>query len=305
VKTRVPAVHKRPSRSLVLRPSAKINLTLHVGPRRADGFHDVRTILQSIALSDRLTLTPSRGPIELTITGADAPPGRDNLVWRAAEALWRAAGRAGEPHGVRMALRKAIPSAAGLGGGSADAAAALAGLNILWNLGLPRRELIGVAAGLGSDVPFFLVCGTALGMGRGEDLVPLADIRPQSIVIVKPAAGVSTADAYGWFDGDGPPAAAPAGELLELGWPTGPLALRNDLQPGVIARRAEVGRALALLRKAGASAAAMSGSGSAVFGVCSPSVALSLGRRLRAAGWVAFVTRTLSRRDAARRVGLC
>jgi 4-diphosphocytidyl-2-C-methyl-D-erythritol kinase len=290
---------------LILRPPAKINLTLHVGARRADGFHDVRTILQSIGLSDRLVLAPVRGPLRLSVTGG-VPAGRENLVWRAADALWRATGRRGDPHGVRITLEKSIPSAAGLGGGSADAAAALAGLNRLWNARLPPRELIQLGATLGSDVPFFLVGGTALGLGRGEEVLPLADIPTRSLVIVKPGVDVGTPDAYRWFDADGlAETAATDSNALDVGWPTGPLVLRNDLQASVIRRQPEIGRALALLAEAGASAAAMSGSGSAVFGVCRPASARAVARRLSAAGWTAMAVRTLTRRQAARAVGLC
>src|SRR5262245_42636946 len=190
------------SRALVLRPSAKINLTLHVGPVRADGFHDVRTVMQSIALSDPLTLTLRKGPFVFATRGPGVPADRTNLVWRAADALWRALGRSGEPANTHVKLDKQIPMAAGLGGGSADAAATLAGLHRLWGGKLSRRDLMQLAGTLGSDVPFFLHGGTALGVGRGEELYPLADVRRLGVVIVKPSFGVSTAEAYRWLDED-------------------------------------------------------------------------------------------------------
>ena len=126
------------ARTLVLRPSAKINLTLRVGPRRPDGFHDVQTLLQSIDLHDTLRLTPHDGAFALASDCAGMPVDETNLVWRAADLLWRTLGRIGRAAGVRVELAKSIPMAAGLGGGSADAAAALVGLNQLWGGGLTR-----------------------------------------------------------------------------------------------------------------------------------------------------------------------
>src|SRR5215831_2807480 len=150
--------------ALVLRPSAKINLTLDVGVRRADGYHDVRTVLQSIALHDVLKIASGRGTLELVVSNAVVPADPTNLVWRAAKALWSALGRDGEPAGARLTLDKHIPVGAGLGGGSADAAAALVGLNRLWRGRRSRADLIKIAATLGADVPFFLVGGTAVGV---------------------------------------------------------------------------------------------------------------------------------------------
>ncbi len=159
------------ARSLVLRPSAKVNLTLRVGPLRADGFHDVRTLMQSIALNDTLTISPRRGPFKFETRAPGIPSDRTNLVWRAAEALWRSLKRPGDPRDVHIRLEKQIPSAAGLGGGSADAAAALVGLNVAWEGRRSRSDLMELAAELGSDVPFFLQGGTALASGRGEEIL--------------------------------------------------------------------------------------------------------------------------------------
>ena len=128
------------SRAIVLRPSAKINLTLRVGPLRADGFHEVRTLMQSIAINDVVTVTSRTGPFGLLVRAPGVPTDRTNLVWRAAEKLWKGAGRAGDPRDAHVKLDKHIPTEAGLGGGSADAAAALVGLNQVWNLKLPRAK---------------------------------------------------------------------------------------------------------------------------------------------------------------------
>src|SRR5262245_19704584 len=134
------------SRVLVLRPSAKINLTLRVGPIRADGFHEVRTLMQSIALCDRITMSPRRGPFILASSSPGVPTDRTNLIAVAAERLWRALGRTGDPRDVHIRLQKDIPVAAGLGGGSADAAAALVGLNVIWNGRLRLRDLVRLGA---------------------------------------------------------------------------------------------------------------------------------------------------------------
>lgn len=292
--------------SLILHPSAKINLTLHVGPRREDGFHEIRSVMQSIALSDRLKLTPKRGPFSLAVRSEAVPADRTNLVWRAAEVLWRAAGRAGEPNGVAIALEKSIPVAAGLGGGSADAAAALAGLNAIWRTRLPRRELLRLAAAVGSDVPFFLTGGTALALGRGGEIYPLADVKRLAVVLIKPAFGVSTAEAYRWFDEDAGRQPSSDSAELDVAWPGGPLALVNDLQPPVARRHPEVAEMIVGLVRAGASAAAMSGSGSCVFGVLPQAkVNPRTVRRLHRPGWNVMVARTLSRREALQRIGLC
>lgn len=290
---------------LVLRPSAKINLTLRVGPRRADGFHDVRTLLQSVALCDRLTLTPRRGALVFTSRSPGVPTDRTNLVWRAAEVLWRALGRSGDPRGVHLTLEKAIPPAAGLGGGSADAAAALTGLNRIWEGGVPRRALMALAVELGSDVPFFLQGGTALAASRGDEVYPVDDIRPMGVVLIKPSFGVSTADAYRWLDEDraqGVPAEGPRPRDLDVGWPSGPLTLVNDLQAPVCRRHPGVAEMIDAAVSAGALAAGMTGSGSAVFAVFSEASARRAARQLQRPDWWVCLTRTASRRETARRI---
>ena len=294
------------ARTLVLRPSAKINLTLRVGPRRPDGFHDVQTLLQSIDLHDTLRLTSRRGPFVLESRSTEIPLDRTNLIWRAADLLWRVLGHSGEPRDALVTVDKAIPTAAGLGGGSADAAAALVGLNTLWKGELGRRELLGLAAELGSDVPFFLYGGTAIGLGRGEEMYPLADIARQYLIIVKPPFAVATADVYRWLDEDRHAkvgSESRPGEI-EAGWPVGPIRLVNDLAPPVTRRHPEIAASMDVLMGEGAVAAAMSGSGSAVFGVFSSRAAKRTARILRQPGWLVLPVRTLSRLEAVRRVGL-
>jgi 4-diphosphocytidyl-2-C-methyl-D-erythritol kinase len=296
------------ARPVVLRPSAKINLTLRVGPLRPDGFHEIRTLLQSIALADTLTIAPRPGPFVLRVQGAGAPEVRENLVWRAAEALWQAMGRTGDPRGAHVKLEKQIPSAAGLGGGSADAAAALLGLSAIWTPRLPARELRALAARLGSDVPFFLQGGTALAAGRGEEIYPVDDVRRLGVVIIKPSFGVATADAYRWHDemGGQPSAGEPAAARSEvdLGWPSGPVALINDLEAPVSVRHPEIPAMIQACLREGAIGAGMTGSGSVVFGLFPEAAARQAVNRLKRPEWLVLLTRTLSRREAGRRLGL-
>jgi 4-diphosphocytidyl-2-C-methyl-D-erythritol kinase len=294
-------------RALVLRPPAKINLTLRVGPRLGDGFHDVRTVMQSIALGDTITVTPRKGPFVLATRTPGVPADRTNLVWRAADLLWRALGRIGEPRDVHIKLEKQIPTAAGLGGGSADAAAALVALNRVWGNARSRRDLVQVAGRLGADVPFFLHGGTALGAGRGDEVYPLDDAARMGVVLIKPSFGIATADAYRWLDEDrvaGVSEDRPRANDVEIGWPHGPIALRNDLEGPVARRHPAVAEMVAACLREGAIGAAMTGSGSAVFGVFSEAVGRKAARRLKRPDWLVLATRTLSRREAVRRMGL-
>jgi 4-diphosphocytidyl-2-C-methyl-D-erythritol kinase len=293
--------------NLVLRPSAKINLALRVGPRRPDGYHEVRTVFQSIGLHDVLTIQVSRGPFVLTTNVPNVPADETNLVWRAAQALWTAMRRDGEPRHARVAIDKRIPVGAGLGGGSADAAAALVGLHRLWKGRLTPDDLLRIGASVGADVPFFLVGGTALGVDRGDVIYPLVDAARLGVVVIRPNFSVSTADAYRWFDeGADRDAGATSGGSVRLGWPTGPLAIANDLQAPVAARHPVIADMVWACRAAGAEAAGMTGSGSAVFGLFDQAVVSQAAQDLarKSEGWRVFATRTLLRRDACRRIGL-
>jgi len=295
------------TRALVVRPSAKINLTLTVGPRRPDGFHSVTTVLQSIAISDALAITPRVGPLGLTVRSPGVPGDRTNLVWRAAEKLWAAMGRSGDPRDAHIRLDKQIPVAAGLGGGSADAAAALVGLNIVWNARQSQRRLLALAAELGSDVPFFLLGGTAVGVGRGEELYPVDDVARLGLVVIKPSFGVSAADADRWLDesraGLSTPPAARRSDV-DVGWTTGPVGVTNDLEGPVASRHPMVAEMVEACRREGAIAASMSGSGSAVFAIFPEAAARRVVGRLQRPDWLVLLTRTLTRREAARRMGL-
>ena len=198
---------------------AKINLHLEVLGLRGDGYHDVRTILQSIALADTLVLTPRRGPFTVRSRAQAMPRDRENLIWRAAAALWRALGRSGDPSGVAVTIRKVVPAGAGLGGASSDAASALRALRRIWAPDAPDRLLRDVAAAVGSDVPFFLQGGTVVATGRGERTRLLAPVDPCEVVIGVPGFEVSTAAAYRWWDEEAGVGAGRRSAGLEAGAP--------------------------------------------------------------------------------------
>jgi 4-diphosphocytidyl-2-C-methyl-D-erythritol kinase len=179
---------------------AKVNWTLEVLGRSRDGYHKVRIVLQTLDICDRITLSQS-DEVQVQLSGrleglAGEPP-EQNLVYRAAMALRQEVG--GEGLGALIELEKTVPAAAGLGGGSSDAAAVLRGLNVLWRLGLPREELSRIGSRLGSDIPFFLNGGTAQASGRGEDVTPLPDAPSRRLLVAVPTVSLSgkTAGMYG------------------------------------------------------------------------------------------------------------
>jgi 4-diphosphocytidyl-2-C-methyl-D-erythritol kinase len=253
--------------SITLRAFAKINLSLRVSDVRPDGFHDVRTILQAIDLFDRVKCEALRGPFRIRCDMPGVPADRTNLVWKAAQLLWEAAGRSGEPGNTLVTLQKNIPVKAGLGGGSSNAAAALLGLRRLWKLRVPDEQIHALAARLGSDVPFFLVGGTALGLGRGEEVYPLENLPRYRVVLVIPPFGVATNDAYAWLDAKGLAEPRSLVGSLPATWLGRTTPLVNDLEGPVTARHPVVGQLKQRFTDRGALMAAMSGSGSTVFGV--------------------------------------
>jgi 4-diphosphocytidyl-2-C-methyl-D-erythritol kinase len=254
---------------------AKVNLFLRVLGRRADGYHDLESLVLPIDLADRIevALGSDPGAVAVGVQGRPeltegVPTDGTNLAVRAAAAL---AARLGHPTSVRIRLEKRIPAAGGLGGGSADAAAVLRALNDLWAPGLGPAELAEVAAEVGSDVPALLAEGPVLVGGRGERVVPVRAGRPLRLVLVTFRRGVSTPEAFGWWDSDGGrtgPDPAAAIEAFEAGADPaslGPL-LFNDLQGPVVRRRPDVGAVLERLAEAGVPAL-VSGSGPTVFGL--------------------------------------
>lgn len=292
-------------RTVSLPSFAKINLDLRVLGTRADGYHDLKTIFQSLALFDSVTVSARRGPLMVTCDEPDIPTDQRNLVWKAASLLHRVAtGKSSAPRDIAIELRKRVPSEAGLGGGSSNAAMTLMALNKLWKLNLDLASLTRIGARLGADVPYFLVGGTALGLGRGDDIYPLADMPPVHVVILRPGFGVSTADAYTWFDEETRrPLKEPAPRAVPPGWPAWSATLRNDLEVPVVRHHPAIGRIRQSLLDAGAAFAAMSGSGSAVFGLFERAdAARRTANDLARPGWLSLHTRTLSRRDYDRRV---
>jgi len=288
---------------LTVRAHAKVNLDLRVLGVRADGYHELRTVFQTIELHDTLVCSEKPGPFTLKCRNPGVPLDAGNLVWKAAAALWTALGRTGEIRDAVVQIDKKIPVQAGLGGGSSDAAAALIALGRLWG-GAPVTLLREVGATIGADVPFFLSGGTALGLGRGEEIYPLVDLPPHYVVIVRPPFGVSTAEAYAWYDEDRAAGLRENREFqtLPVPWPSRAAQMVNDLEPPVLRRHQEIGALKLQLREAGATAAAMSGSGSAVFGLFRSRLAAERAvKPLSRNGARAQVTRTLTRAEHERR----
>ena len=293
------------SSTVIVRAHAKINLDLRVLGPRPDGYHELRTVFQSIALHDVIECVPRDGAFAIECTTAGVPLDASNLVWRAADALWRALRKRPPLSGVLIRLHKSIPLQAGLGGGSADAAAALIALARLWKAPVRPAQLTDVAATLGADVPFFLSGGTALGLGRGDEVYPLADLPRHWIVILVPGFGVSTADAYSWYDGERDVSrggSAREAQHVPGPWPSRAAQMINDLEAPIARHHPEIDQMRTALRRAGALAAAMSGSGSAVFGLFQKRAdALVAVDRLSGSGWRVLLTESLDRGEYARR----
>jgi 4-diphosphocytidyl-2-C-methyl-D-erythritol kinase len=258
-----------PRDAVTVRVPAKINLYLGCGPVDAAGYHDLTTVFHAISLYDEVTVTPAGG-LSVTVTGdvvADVPVDADNLAAKAAIALAR---RAGVHPAVRIAIQKGIPVAGGMAGGSAVAAAALVACDALWGTAFSRPELHEVAAALGSDVPFLLHGGTALGTGRGDRLSPVLASGEYHWVVAVADGGLATPAVYAEFDrlraaattpsvepsADGVLSALRSGDPAALG-----RALTNDLQPAAIALRPALARTLEAGRDLGAVGALVSGSG--------------------------------------------
>ncbi len=271
------AGHSRGDGAVTAHAPAKVNVSLGVGPLREDGYHALETVYLAVSLLDTVTVRRGEG-LSVTVTGEGAdgpdpvPTDRRNLVWQAAELLAEHAGVAPD---AAIAIHKAIPAAAGLAGGSADAAAALVALDALWGTRATRGDLAGLAARLGSDVPFSLTGGVALGGGRGEQLTPVLARRQWHWVLGIAEGGLSTPAVYAELDrlraagrapgGAAGPASGPVLAALRSG-PTTALAaaLANDLQAAAVSLRPALRRALRAATDAGAAAALVSGSGPTV-----------------------------------------
>ncbi|MEZ5126248.1 MAG: 4-(cytidine 5'-diphospho)-2-C-methyl-D-erythritol kinase [Thermoleophilia bacterium] len=249
---------------------AKVNLALHVGPRRPDGYHEIASLMLPVTLADRVIV--SRTPGAKTSVECPVAPGGENLAARIVGELERHLERAFE---VRVAITKNIPAGAGLGGGSSDAAATLVAMERLFDLDLSPRTRHEIAAAVGSDVPFFLWPGAQLAMGRGQVLKAVL-LPALYLVVAVPELSLATAEVYGWHDEDETVDAAsfvPRARMLSRRCQevrsAAALAqlVHNDLEPCVVRRRPEVGAARDALVRMGARVAAMTGSGAAVFGL--------------------------------------
>jgi 4-diphosphocytidyl-2-C-methyl-D-erythritol kinase len=259
-------------REVRLRAYAKVNYALDVVGVRADGLHEIRSVMQSVSLADGVEIREIRHAgkgfeLRLDPPHADVGPPEENTAYRA----WRLlCDRLGEDLPVRVTLRKATPPGAGLGGGSSDAAAVLRGLDGLFGLGLPEGELRDVGEGVGADVPFCVSGGTALGEGVGEVLSPAPAPPNHRLLVVKPRRGADTGSVYRAHDRA--PARGHASGRVLAALRSGDLAglagaLGNDLAPVTKAMVPEVADLERGLLEAGALGAAMTGSGTAVYGL--------------------------------------
>ncbi|GAB6159220.1 4-(cytidine 5'-diphospho)-2-C-methyl-D-erythritol kinase [Desulfotomaculum varum] len=267
---------------LRLNAHGKINLTLDVLGRRPDGYHQVEMIMQSIGLHDTLDFTYRPGEIVLDVSGVSVTAGEDNLILKAARLLQQ---YAGEQAGARIRLHKEIPVAAGLAGGSSNAAAALRGLNRLWQLGLTDEQLNRLALQLGADVPFCLLGGTAVARGVGELLTPLPPAPRFGVVLVKPPFGVSTAEVYRNLNlaalGRRPDTAAMAESLRQGDLPRVAYNLCNVLESVTLKWHPQLQQVKKELLAAGCLGVLMSGSGPTVFGLTEDeAAAMAVARRL-------------------------
>jgi len=256
--------------SLRVRSLAKINLDLRVLNKRPDGFHELRTIFQTISLADTIDIEYRRGRTRIDINSNVNIP--DNLVVRAADSVLRAARSTGR---VRFDLRKRIPLGSGLGGGSSNAASVLLALPILIGKPLSIEKLLEMASDLGSDVPFFLLGGTAVGLGRGTELYPLPDVAARPTLVVTPGIHSSTSEAYRALDRNSTCeiAFSVMNSFESLAWQmadyrSGTQAIcKNDFEPVVFREHSQLKSIKGKLLKLGARPASMSGSGSALFGM--------------------------------------
>ncbi len=283
-----------PTGSVTVRVPGKVNLYLEVGDLRDDGYHELTTVFHAVSLLDEITVRNADVlSLELTGEGMETLPADDrNLAWRAAELMAEHVGRAPD---VAISIEKSIPVAGGMAGGSADAAAVLVAMNTLWELGVPRRDLHALAAELGSDVPFALHGGTALGTGRGEELATVLARNTFHWVLAFAEGGLSTPAVFAELDrlrerpGDAPPRLddpEPLLGALASGDPTelAPL-LGNDLQPAALSLDPELRRTLRAGTDAGALAGIVSGSGPTCAFLCaSAAAAVDVGSQLAGAG---------------------
>ena len=295
------------SRLLKLPSFAKINWTLEILGKRPDGYHELRTLLQTLSVGDELTFEACESGIELQSNHPELPLDETNLIYRAAQSL---AEFTGCSKGVRVTINKQLPMAAGLGGGSSNAAVTFLALRDLWDIQIETRDLFRLGAKLGADVPFFFIGGTCLGVGRGDEVYPTAEIEAENLLLVNAGIAVPTREVYGNL----PPELtnprpitnipvslraaydaisnrqAPSGTFLPV--------LHNDLEPLVLTRHPLLTEIKQQLSDKGARGVLMSGSGSTVFALFDSEATRSVAQQdLQVAGWWCAPARTLNRRE--------
>ncbi len=301
--------------TLTLPSFAKINRTLEILGRRPDGYHELRTILQTVDLADTLRFTPIDRGIEIVCDHPEVPLDERNLVWRAARLLNE---YVGADYGIRVEIEKRIPAAGGLGGGSSNAAITLLALRHLWQIEVPLRKLFAMASRLGADVPFFLVGGSCLGVGRGDEVYPITDpqgrLETPYILLVNRGILVPTRDVYASLPAEltKPLSGAMMPLCLEVLFvhvsghlPGSKIAssnaditsvqrLHNDLEIPVLPRYPQLREVREKLLELGAVGALLSGSGSTVFAVFENDPARqNAATLLRHDGWQAFPVATV------------
>lgn len=281
-------------REVVFPSFAKINLTLDVGGLRPDGYHQITSVLQTVSLADTLSFTRIPVGIAVSCSAAGVPGGQENLAYRALAMISHRL-----PGGVRVEIEKRIPQAAGLGGGSSNAATALKGADTLYTVGMEEEEMLAAAAMVGSDVPFFILGGTVLATGRGERVTRVSPLPGFWVVLVKPPFEVSTGKIYRlYMEKKEEPRTPRLLHCLEKGDRKGITdALGNDLESVTIKLYPEIASIKERLFQLGALGAMMAGSGPTVFGLfSSKDDALQAAEKLRDgdAGLIVVVCRTIS-----------
>lgn len=280
---------------------AKINWTLEILGRRSDQYHELRTILQTIAIYDELTFSLLDRDVRLVCDNAELPCDQTNLVYRAALLLKNFTGCS---NGVKIELQKKIPMGAGLGGGSSNAAITLLALMQLWNLSIEPADLLRLGAQLGADVPFFFFGGTGIGIGRGDEVYPMADIEAAHLLLVNPGINIPTREIYGNL----PSELTSEPSLNKMPFSLGaayasvkrsPLKLRNDLEVPAITLYPVIAEVKQFLKNLQATAVLMSGSGSTVFAVFESDAACAQAQSelKNNTDWWCAATRTLNRSE--------
>lgn len=302
-----------PTPPFTLPSFAKINCSLHILGKRSDGYHEIRTVLQTVSLHDTLRFASAGSEISLSCDDPLLPTNQNNLIVRAAIAL---RDRYGVRSGARIHLEKRIPVQGGLGGGSSNGAVTLLGLAHLWKVRTKVSELAELAAELGSDVPFFLGGGRALGTGTGTSISSLTDLKALDLLIVAPTVTVATVEAYKALSSAALTTqnsdsilAISRGPTYSSDWDQWPVSddLENDFEQVIFDIEPEIGRVKNALLQAGARSALLSGSGSSVFGIFDNREAQQRAlEQIRVEScWRTFPCETLSREEYIRAMGSC